>query len=52
MPTFQLKHDAKKTLEYLDDKISVSRDPFTEVFLKEQRDLPARFDTVIRFVLP
>lgn len=43
----QLKFDAKKTLELLDQS-SIIRDPFTEVFLKEQRDLPTRFDTVIR----
>ena len=50
MPISQLKHDAKKTLELL-DKSGTSWDPFSEVFLKEQRDLPARFDTIIRFVL-
>lgn len=50
MPLSQLKHDAKKTLELL-DKSGTSWDPFSEVFLKEQRDLPTRFDTIIRFVL-
>jgi U3 small nucleolar RNA-associated protein 22 len=32
------------------DHSSIIRDPFTQVFLKEQRDLPARFDTIVRFV--
>ncbi|KAI0051574.1 Nrap protein [Auriscalpium vulgare] len=42
-----LRHDAKTTLESLDGG-SISSDPFPEVFLREHRDLPARFDIVIR----
>ncbi|KAJ7650617.1 Nrap protein [Roridomyces roridus] len=42
-----LQHDARKTLEKLDDAPTGS-DPFTNVFLNEQRDLVTRFDTVIR----
>jgi U3 small nucleolar RNA-associated protein 22 len=43
----QLRHDAQKSLEILDQSV---RDPFTELFLKEQRNLCSRFDTVIRSV--
>ena len=46
----QLRYDAQKTLETL-DHTPISHDPFTEVFLKEQRNLPTRFDTILRFVL-
>ncbi|KAG6918794.1 hypothetical protein DXG01_011546 [Tephrocybe rancida] len=42
-----LQHDALKTLEALDHS-SISVDPFTEVFLTDRRDLPTRFDTVLR----
>ncbi|TFY82387.1 hypothetical protein EWM64_g1615, partial [Hericium alpestre] len=41
-----LRHDAKKTLQTLDNPIS--EDPFSEVFLKEHRDLFTRFDAVLR----
>ncbi|KAJ7352492.1 Nrap protein [Mycena albidolilacea] len=42
-----LQHDAKKTLEKL-NVASIGSDPFADVFLKDQRDLSTRFDTVIR----
>ncbi|KAF5381659.1 hypothetical protein D9615_005551 [Tricholomella constricta] len=42
-----LRHDALKTLEAL-DHASISADPFTDVFLTDHRDLPTRFDTVLR----
>ncbi|KAJ7454829.1 Nrap protein [Mycena latifolia] len=42
-----LQHDARKTLEKLNGA-SAGSDPFVDVFLKEQRDLATRFDTVIR----
>ncbi|KAI0067104.1 Nrap protein [Artomyces pyxidatus] len=42
-----LRHDARNTLENLNGS-SVSDDPFPDVFLKEHRDLPTRFDAVIR----
>ncbi|KAJ7086043.1 Nrap protein [Mycena belliarum] len=42
-----LQHDARKTLEKLNGA-NVGSDPFVDVFLKEQRDLPTRFDTIIR----
>lgn len=42
-----LRHDALKTLEALDEA-SLSGDPFTEVFLQDHRDLPIRFDTILR----
>ncbi|KAG5651498.1 hypothetical protein H0H81_008470 [Sphagnurus paluster] len=42
-----LRHDALKTLEALDHG-SISVDPFTDVFLTDHRDLPTRFDTVLR----
>ncbi|KAA1477008.1 Nrap protein [Dentipellis sp. KUC8613] len=42
-----LQHDAKRTLQTLDSS-SPSVDPFTEVFLKENRDLFTRFDAVMR----
>ncbi|KAF7977526.1 hypothetical protein HWV62_3290 [Athelia sp. TMB] len=43
-----LKHDAKKTLEVLDAIVPVfGRDAFSEVFLKDQRDLLPRFDAVL-----
>ncbi|KAF8066902.1 Nrap protein [Lyophyllum atratum] len=42
-----LRHDALKTLESL-DHASISADPFTDVFLTDHRDLPTRFDTVVR----
>ena len=44
----QLRHDALKTLETL-DQLSISGDPFAEVFLTDQRDLPARFDAILRY---
>jgi U3 small nucleolar RNA-associated protein 22 len=43
----QLRHDAKVTLEALDYS-SIQNDPFPDVFLKDQRDLPARFDVFVR----
>ncbi|KAF7441237.1 hypothetical protein PC9H_001586 [Pleurotus ostreatus] len=42
-----LCYDAQKTLEILDHS-SLNVDPFTEVFLKEQRDLMTRCDIVLR----
>ncbi|KAF4578353.1 hypothetical protein EYR36_000160 [Pleurotus pulmonarius] len=42
-----LRYDAQKTLEILDHS-SLDVDPFTEVFLKEQRDLMTRCDIVLR----
>ncbi|TFK31610.1 Nrap protein [Crucibulum laeve] len=42
-----LRYDAIQTTETL-NSTSISGDPFTEVFLKEHRDLPTRFDTVLR----
>ncbi|KAF8728369.1 hypothetical protein AX14_006736 [Amanita brunnescens Koide BX004] len=42
-----LSYDARKTLETLDDP-AFPGDPFTHVFLKEQRDIPTRFDLVLR----
>ncbi|CAL1710724.1 unnamed protein product [Somion occarium] len=42
-----LKHDAALTLEALNEN-SISEDPFSEVFLKDHRDLQSRFDVVIR----
>ncbi|KAL0952389.1 hypothetical protein HGRIS_006665 [Hohenbuehelia grisea] len=42
-----LRHDARRTLEILDHS-PISVDPFTDVFLKEQRDLFTRFDTILR----
>ncbi|KAJ7510322.1 Nrap protein [Mycena galericulata] len=42
-----LQNDARKTLEKLNGA-PVGSDPFADVFLKEQRDLSTRFDTVIR----
>ncbi|KAI9438492.1 Nrap protein [Lactarius indigo] len=39
-----LKHDARATLEILD---GTSRDPFSEVFLLDHRDLTSRFDCVL-----
>ncbi|KAF8996020.1 Nrap protein [Cyathus striatus] len=45
-----LKYDAQKTLETLNQTI-LSGDPFPDVFLTEQRDLPTRFDTVLRLDL-
>ncbi|KAJ6570241.1 Nrap protein [Mycena vulgaris] len=42
-----LQNDARKTLEKLNGA-PVGSDPFVDVFLKEQRDLSTRFDTVIR----
>lgn len=44
---FQLRHDALKTLETLDEA-SLSGDPFTDVFLTDHRDLSIRFDTILR----
>lgn len=49
LSTMQLKHDAQLTLEILSDS-SLAQDPFTEVFLRDRRDLQARFDIVIRYV--
>ncbi|KAF9462511.1 Nrap protein [Collybia nuda] len=45
-----LRHDAQKTLETLDES-SFSGDPFIDVFLVDHRDLPARFDTLLRIDL-
>ncbi|KAJ7746600.1 Nrap protein [Mycena metata] len=42
-----LQNDARKTLEKLNTE-SIGSDLFADVFLKEQRDLSTRFDTVIR----
>ncbi|KAJ7220018.1 Nrap protein [Mycena pura] len=42
-----LQHDARKTLEMLNSTPTGS-DLFAEVFLKDQRDLPSRFDIVMR----
>ncbi|KAF5391146.1 hypothetical protein D9757_003000 [Collybiopsis confluens] len=42
-----LSSDAQKTLEILNDSSS-SVDPFSDVFLKDYRDLQTRFDVVIR----
>ncbi|KAJ7721723.1 Nrap protein [Mycena maculata] len=42
-----LQNDARKTLEKLNGA-PIGTDPFADVFLKEQRDLSTRFDTVIR----
>ncbi|KAL7284370.1 hypothetical protein ACG7TL_001660 [Trametes sanguinea] len=42
-----LRHDAHATLEALDHS-SISEDPFQTVFLKEHRDVFARFDIVTR----
>ncbi|KAG5642940.1 hypothetical protein DXG03_001857 [Asterophora parasitica] len=47
LTSLQLRHDALKTLEAL-DHASISADPFTDVFLTDHRDLPSRFDTVLR----
>ncbi|EGN97143.1 hypothetical protein SERLA73DRAFT_92146 [Serpula lacrymans var. lacrymans S7.3] len=46
-----LRHDARKTLEILDHPTSTSDDPFTQVFLREQRHLSTRFDVVLRVEL-
>ncbi|KAK2462771.1 hypothetical protein APHAL10511_005162 [Amanita phalloides] len=45
-----LGHDARKTLEMLDDP-TFKGDPFTDVFLKDQRELVTRFDLVMRINL-
>ncbi|TFY65726.1 hypothetical protein EVG20_g5372 [Dentipellis fragilis] len=45
-----LQHDAKRTLQTLDSS-SPSVDPFTEVFLKENRDLFTRFDAIMHIGL-
>ncbi|KAJ6612257.1 Nrap protein [Mycena sp. CBHHK59/15] len=42
-----LQNDAQKTLERLNNA-PIGIDPFTDVFLKDQRDLLTRFDTVVR----
>ncbi|KAF8623754.1 hypothetical protein AX15_006197 [Amanita polypyramis BW_CC] len=42
-----LSYDARKTLETLDDP-TLAGDPFTDVLLKEQRELSTRFDLVLR----
>ncbi|KAI0792762.1 Nrap protein [Abortiporus biennis] len=42
-----LQHDAKLTLDTLNESF-MSEDPFSEVFLKDQRDLQTRFDLVLR----
>ncbi|CDO77351.1 hypothetical protein BN946_scf184786.g12 [Trametes cinnabarina] len=42
-----LRYDAQATLEALDHS-SISEDPFQTVFLKEHRDMFARFDIVVR----
>lgn len=44
----QLKYEALATLETLNT--SDSEDSFAEVFLKDQRSLPTRFDSILRFV--
>ncbi|KAF7308582.1 Mannose-6-phosphate isomerase [Mycena chlorophos] len=41
-----LQHDARQTLEALDS--ASKADPFSGVFLKDQRDLASRFDIVLR----
>ncbi|PFH49460.1 hypothetical protein AMATHDRAFT_178762 [Amanita thiersii Skay4041] len=42
-----LRQDALWTLKLLDDPTRAG-DPFTEVFLKEHREVPTRFDTILR----
>ncbi|KAJ8522745.1 hypothetical protein ONZ45_g757 [Pleurotus djamor] len=42
-----LRYDAQRTLEILDHS-PLESDPFTEVFLKDQRDAMARCDVVLR----
>jgi len=46
---FQLRYDAKKTLEIL-NQATFSGDPFVYVFLKDSRDLLTRFDVILRYV--
>ncbi|KAF9447462.1 pre-rRNA processing protein Utp22 [Macrolepiota fuliginosa MF-IS2] len=42
-----LRDEAFKTLESL-NRTTISGDSFTEVFLKEHRNLPTRFDSILR----
>ncbi|KAJ7178760.1 Nrap protein [Mycena crocata] len=42
-----LQNDARMTLEKLNGA-PIGSDPFADVFLREQRDLSTRFDTIIR----
>ena len=46
--SFQLRYDAKKTLEVL-NQATFSGDPFVEVFLRDSRDLATRFDVILRY---
>lgn len=46
----QLRYEALHTLETL-NQTTISGDSFTEVFLKDQRNLPTRFDSILRFVI-
>lgn len=46
----QLRYEALATLETLN--ASDSEDSFAEVFLKDQRSLPTRFDSILRFAFP
>ena len=45
----QLQYEASKTLEILNEA-TIAGDPFTQVFLKDNRDLSTRFDIVLRYV--
>ena len=45
----QLQYEASKTLEILNET-TITGDPFTQVFLKDNRDLSTRFDIVLRYV--
>ncbi|KXN85109.1 U3 small nucleolar RNA-associated protein 22 [Leucoagaricus sp. SymC.cos] len=42
-----LRHEAQHTLESL-NQTTISGDSFTEVFLKDHRNLPTRFDSILR----
>ena len=45
----QLQYEASKTLEILNET-TITGDPFTQVFLKDNRDLSTRFDIVLLYV--
>ncbi|PCH41941.1 Nrap-domain-containing protein [Wolfiporia cocos MD-104 SS10] len=45
-----LKYDAQQTIRALDN-FSISEDPFHSLFLKEHRDMSARFDIIARVEL-
>ena len=46
----QLSHDAKCTLELLNNGGATHSDAFDEVLLVEKRNLQSRFDVVIRYI--